>query len=148
MIVDYNYKIDAKGITFGGATFYEYTAKGNKGFIYAPYGSTNFEDASTNEGEAFVSSIVFTNPQGNDVTLNINVSTDIRSLNDAFAQFNFSGGFAPASLTRAFSTLRTPFFGAATNYFVPITFKKVIISTTPALTPSNWFQPVYFFPVY
>lgn len=148
MIVDYNYKIDSKGITFSGATFYEYTAKNNKGFIYTPSPVANFVDGALTDGAAYISSIVFTSPNGNDVTLNIDFNTSVASSYDGFAQFVMPGSFTPAALTRAFSSLRLPLYGTALNYFIPITFKKIIISTDIGTAPVSWYRPVQFFPIY
>jgi hypothetical protein len=147
MIVDYNYKINSKGITFSGATFYEYTAKGNKGFIYTPASIANFNDGIDDDA-AYVSSITFTSPNGSDVKLNIDFTTDLRSSYDGFAQFMIPGSFIPNVFTRAFSVLRLPLYANSQNYFFPITFKKIMISTAAETVPATWYRPVQFFPIY
>jgi hypothetical protein len=155
MIIDYNYKIDAKGVTFDGATFYVYTPeKTNKGFIYSPPTTSNYQDADGSDGLAYISELVFTSPEGNDVSItNISNTTRFLTINDFFAQFSFPVSFVSLSLQRPFQTTRMAINGVNDVCTLPIEFKKAIISTedlilsTPT-TPVSWGTPVQIFPLY
>lgn len=155
MIIDYNYKIDAKGVTFGGATFYEYIPeKTNKGFVYASITFNNYVDGTGSDGIAYISEFVFTSPEGNDVSIkNINSATKFLTINDFFAQFSFPGTFVSTSLFRSFQSTRMALEAVHDICTFPIEFKKAIISTedTTLLTPTvpvTWNRPVQIFPLY
>lgn len=155
MIIDYNYKIDAKGVTFGGATFYEYIPeKTNKGFVYASVNFSNYLDGTGSDGIAYISEFVFTSPEGNDVSIkNIDYNTKFLTINDFFAQFSFPFSFNSSSSYRPFQSTRMALQGVHDICTFPIEFKKAVISTddltlsTPTV-PVTWNRPVQIFPLY
>jgi|LakMenEpi03Aug12_release.lakeMendotaPanAssembly.Ray.scaffolds.fasta_scaffold346753_2 hypothetical protein len=155
MIIDYNYKIDAKGVTFDGATFYVYTPeKTNKGFIYSINTFGNYQDSGGSDGVAYISELVFTSPEGNDVSIkNISPTTIFLTINDFFAQFSFPQTFNSSSFYRQFQSTRMAINAQHDVCTVPIQLKKAIISTDDTTTstptiPVTWLFPVQIFPLY
>ena len=147
MLIDYNYKIDAKGITFDTAT-YEYTAKGNKGFIIVLDPNVNVSNIDLGDGSAYLSELVFSTPDGGEVSLTVDFFTNYYNVTDVVdAQFVFAGNFSSSSFLRPFEVMRLGILGNNTNFMFPITFKKAVFSTDVGI-PDTWYTPIQFFPLY
>jgi len=152
MLIDYNYKVYLSGITFSGAT-YSFTPpfKNNKGFIYSPPLSDNYEDLDTNTGIAYLQKIVFMDPDGNDVEFDVNVN-NIGGIFYSGSLVDYYAQFMPNSTTLRYNNLRIGAFGStdANTIFMPVKYKKMIFSLSSAAPtlPVTWTNTIKLFTLY
>jgi len=152
MLIDYNYKTYLSGITFSGVT-YGFTPpfKNNKGFIYSPTVIDNYEDSDTITGKAYLKTIVFMDPDGNDVNFDVDTDTNGTVFNSG-SLVDYYAQFMPNSTSLRTNNLRIGLFqtDSANTIFMPIKYRQMIfsLSSSASSVPVTWTDTIKLFTLY
>ncbi len=152
MLIDYNYKVYLSGVTFDGVTYgFSPPFKNNKGLIYCPAISDNYEDNAAVPAKAYLQKIVFMDPNGNDVEFDVNAN-NIGGIFYSGSLVDYYAQFMPNSTLLRFNNLRIGTFSStdADTIFMPIKYKKLIfsISDNAPGTPVTWTDTIKLFTLY